>query len=154
MESNEVSLIENVEVQKECLDLTIEFDNLNGAIEKTQYAGELAKKIEEKGLWGTFSGTISGANDADLAKSVALLGTSLEITQKIVHIILRISDAKNQCLKAFHRVITDKVIELESNTNDLDSTQQTTNNATILIAKKLQAQLEEKIAHSRENFTT
>lgn len=129
-------------------DISKQIDELDKAIQKTKDAEKLASRVKEKGFFSMLGGTFDGSNTKDLAESVKILGGSVEITQKIIQVILEISNEKNQVLKGFSQALTDKILSLSEEMELTHGNQKNAKQATIIIATQLRAQIEEKIKQS------
>jgi len=143
--NNENDLVGSSQIREVTIDFTRHIDELDKAIQLTKDAGELANRVQEKGIWGTFKGKITGQNDKELAESVKILGASVETTQKIIEVILQVNNAKNQFLKSFHAALTEKILSLNKEMDITFGNQKNAKQATITIATQLRAQIEERI---------
>ncbi len=146
--NTETDIIDANKIQEITLDFSKQMDELDKAIQLTKNAGELASAVKEKGIFGTFIGSLSGSNDKQLAESVKILGASVEITQKIIEVILKVSNAKNQFLRSFHTALTTKILTLNNEMDVTHGNQKNAKSAIITIATQLRDQIEEKISHS------
>ncbi|RMG36535.1 MAG: hypothetical protein D6732_08110 [Methanobacteriota archaeon] len=150
MEKCTAEVVVTDDLNLECMNLGEKIEKLKEAIQQTKKAKSLAKALENKGYWETLGGVVSGSNIKEMAESMKLLCGSVHTTQVILDIVLKINNAKNQHLKAFYNVITEKIIELEKNTSTLNSNQCESDKATLYIAKKLQAHIAEKIEYQEK----
>lgn len=125
-------------------ELVASIDNMVNAIKDNQNIQEMAQDLANKGLWGSITGTISGANDKDLARMVKNLGMSLETTQTIVQVMLRLQTRKDCVLREFHSVLVDKIVKIQDDTKTLDSNQRA---VAIEIVSSLRDHVEEQLRH-------
>lgn len=146
--NQETDLVDARQIQEVTIDFSKQMDELDKAIQLTKDAGVLAESVQEKGVFGTFFGSISGKNDKQLAESVKILGASVETTQKIIEVILKVNNVKNQFLRSFHTALTDKILSLNREMEISYGNQKNAKQATITIATQLRAQIDEKIRHA------
>lgn len=146
--NQENDLVDASKIQEMTVDFSKQIDELDKAIQLTKDAGELASRVQEKGMFGTLLGSFNGSNDKQLAESVKILGASVETTQKIIEVILKVNNVKNQYLKSFHSALTDKILTMSKEMDVSYGNQKNAKQASITIATQLRAQIEEKIKHS------
>lgn len=120
--SNSAPQLEFVDEQKDLIDCV---DEMISAIRNGKSVQMTASNLEKKSWWGAFKGTVSGANDKDLATMVKNLGGSLETTQMTVQVMLRIQTRKDHVLRGFHSALVDKIVKIQADTKTLDVNQRT-----------------------------
>lgn len=147
---NELTVSEKLDPEQISYDFSEELNGLEQAINSTKRVKDLAKNVADKNWFSTWTAGITGSSDKELAKCVKELSGGLETTQKIVQMMLKIGQGKNDQLKIFHQALVDKICSLETNTGDLDMNQQGANQAMLLIAVKMREQVEEKIAYQEK----
>lgn len=117
-------------------------DDIVAAIKDNQSIQKKADKLGQKGWFASIGGVISGENDKDLASMVKALGGSLETTQAVVQVMLRLQSRKDKFLREFQSVLIDKLVNLQSDTKTLDTNQQA---MALSIVSALQDQVDEQI---------
>jgi len=130
---------EAVNARKELLD---SIERMVGAIRDNQAVQSVATGLENKGRFASIKGALSGANDKDLAGMVKALGGSLETTQTVVQVMLRLQTRKEHLLREFHSVLVDKIVNIQSDTKTLDSNQRA---VALEIVSALQEQVEDQL---------
>ena len=123
-------------------ELFASLDKIVDAIKANQLTQGDAQRLANRSTWENVRGALSGANDKDLAGMVKTLGGSLETTQSIVHVMLRLQTRKDLLLREFHSVLVDKIAKIQSDTQTLDSNQRT---AALEIVSALQDQVEDQL---------
>ena len=146
--NQEVEVISPHEIQEVTFNFTEQLNELDKALQQTKDAKELASRVQNKGFFATLWGGATGASDKELAESVKILGASVEITQKILDVVLRVTHTKNQFLKSFHTALTEKILSLNSEMDVCHGNQKNAKQAAITIATQLRSQIEEKIRQS------
>ncbi|PKG58691.1 hypothetical protein [Shewanella sp. GutDb-MelDb] len=141
------TLIERKEYQAFYQDFEGNLSKLTSALKTTKDVQKLATQISEKGFWGTALGSISGRNDKDLAAMIENLGASLEVTQSILTIVLKVQNIKNGFLKEFHQALVEKMTRLKEDDLTLDSNQK---DAAIAIVTKIEQQVSYQLAQSEQ----
>lgn len=132
------------EIEADVFDFRSLFEKLENAIKEKNKAKDLATEIVRQGGLKFVAKQISGGNTKDLANSINHLGFSLEIIQAIIETILKVERCKSDSLRPFYDAITEKIIQLESNSNTLDKNDQSANDAILHIARNLKQQILEK----------
>jgi chromosome segregation ATPase len=117
-------------------------DDIITAVKANQSVQKKADELGEKGWFSSLGGVISGANDKDLASMVKTLGGSLETTQAVVQVMLRLQSRKDRFLREFQSLLIDKVVSIQSDTKTLDDNQRAT---ALGIVSALQDQVEEQL---------
>lgn len=120
-----------------------QFDNLKDALKNTKRTKELAASLREKGAMKNFLGSFSGRNDKELAHMVEDLGASMETTQVILQLLMKVQNTKNQFLRVFHKALVDKIAFIQNDTTTLDANQR---QIAITVVSELRNQIEEQIA--------
>lgn len=115
------------------------------AIESNQDIQKKANSLSQKGFFASLTGVVSGSNDKDLAGLVKSLGGSLETTQAVVQVMLRLQTQKNVVLRDFHSTLVDKISKIEADTKTLDSNQR---GAALEILSALRDQVEDHLRQS------
>lgn len=136
---NGSALFEAANARKELLE---SIDKIVDAIRDNQAIQRTAQGLKDKGAWASLKGAISGANDKDLAGMVKALGGSLETTQAVIQVMLRLQTRKEHFLREFHSVLVDKIIKIQTDTKTLDSNQRA---AALEIVSALQDQVEDQL---------
>lgn len=144
---NKIS-VKETKIKEIVYDFSIQLEELDKALLYTKNSRALANNVKKKGFFGAMFGGISGGSDKELAQSITQLGLGLETTQKIVEVLLQISNAKNYYLKGFHEVLVKKIKSLNNDLIICDDNQKNSKEATIIIAKKLKSQIEDKLEQS------
>lgn len=103
---------------------------------------QLRASLQDRGFWGTLKGTFDASTDKELAKQIFALGSSLELTQKVVRVILRVQTQKNRLLQEFNRTLVNKITNIQGDTRTLDENQRT---AALEFLGELRQQIEEQI---------
>ncbi|MCG8910290.1 hypothetical protein MJ122_23895 [Pseudomonas sp. DP-17] len=120
-------------------------DDLKDALARSKNTQTLAEALRGRGGFQNFIGGVTGRNDKELAEMVGDLGSSMEITQGILQMVMRVQNTKNRHLRDFHRSLVDKIADLQSDSATLDSNQR---EAAIAIVSELsdqvRAQLEQQ----------
>lgn len=120
-----------------------QLDNLKDALKNTKRTKELAASLREKGGMKNFLGSFSGRNDKELAHMVEDLGASMETTQVILQLLMKVQNTKNQFLRVFHKALVDKIAFIQNDTTTLDANQR---QIAITVVSELRNQIEEQIA--------
>lgn len=140
-------LIERQEYQVFFQDFESNLTKLTAALKTTKDVQKLATEINKKGFWSNAFGSISGRNDKDLAAMVENLGASLEVTQNILTIVLKVQNIKNGFLKDFHEALVEKIVKLTKDDKTLDSNQK---EAALAIVTKIEQQVSYQLAQSQQ----
>ncbi|MCG9732258.1 hypothetical protein L1D44_20980 [Shewanella sp. Isolate13] len=140
-------LIERQEYQVFFQDFESNLTKLTQALKTTKDVQKLANQINDKGFWSNAFGSISGRNDKDLAAMVENLGASLEVTQNILTIVLKVQNIKNGFLKEFHEALVEKIVKLSKDDRTLDSNQK---EAALAIVSKIEQQVSYQLAQSQQ----
>lgn len=117
-------------------------ETMIAAIDANKAVQEMASSLSQKGLWASFTGVVSGSNDKDLAGMVKRLGGSLETTQAVVQVMLRLQTRKYSVLRDFHSALLDKIGKIQGDTRTLDSNQRA---AALEIVSALRDQVEDQL---------
>lgn len=117
-------------------------DDLKDALKNTRRTKELAASLQQKGAMKNFFGSFSGRNDKELAQMVEDLGASMETTQVILQLVLKVQNTKNRFLRDFHKALVEKVVLIENDTSTLDSNQR---QAAVAIVSELRDQVATQI---------
>ncbi len=117
-------------------------DDMVAAVRANQGIQATATALGGKGWFASFTGAVSGSNDKDLAAMVKQLGGSLEATQAVVQVMLRLQTRKDRHLREFHSVLTDKLLNIQSDARTLDSNQRA---VALELLSALQDQVEEQL---------
>ncbi|MEZ9197453.1 hypothetical protein [Shewanella sp. 10N.286.54.B9] len=140
-------LVERQEYQVFFQDFESNLAKLTEALKSSQNVQQLASDISEKGFWGNAFGGISGRNTKELAGMIENLGASLEVTQSILSIVLKVQNIKNGFLKDFHQALVEKIAHLAKDDRTLDSNQK---DAALAIVTKLEQQVSYQLAQSEQ----
>ncbi|MGS0682129.1 hypothetical protein ACVBIL_13290 [Shewanella sp. 125m-7] len=140
-------LIERQEYQVFFQDFESNLTKLTQALKTTKDVQKLANQINDKGFWSNAFGSISGRNDKDLAAMVENLGASLEVTQNILTIVLKVQNIKNGFLKEFHEALVEKIVKLSKDDRTLDCNQK---EAALAIVTKIEQQVCYQLAQSQQ----
>lgn len=124
-------------------ELTKALDDIVAAIESNREQQSNARDLKNKGQLSIIWGSVSGANDRDLAKMIKALGGSLENTQKAVQVVLRLQSRKDHVLREFHSVLVDKIHKIQGDTHILDANQQ----SAVDVLCEFQEQIEDQLRH-------
>lgn len=141
-EESEKPNIESVDFLEFYGDIERHLDDLKDAIKNTKNTKELAISLKKKGFWTTLSGSFSGRNTKELAKMVEDLGASMETTQIILQLVMKVQNTKNKFLRQFHDSLTRKISLLEMDSTTLDANQRA---AAVAIVTELKDQLENQL---------
>lgn len=139
---NEATKSETENAQKE---LGESIDKMIQAITSNRSVQTTASNLAQKGFFAALWGNVSGANDKDLATMVKDLGGSLETTQAVVQVMLRLQTRKDYVLRGFHATLVEKVINIQADTKTLDKNQRT---AVVDILSALRDQIGDQLRHS------
>jgi|GEM_PF-3765776 len=120
-------------------------DKMILAISANQDVQYLAEHLKQKGLLSSIISSVSGANDKDIAGMVKHLGGSLETTQLVVQVMLRLQTQKYQSLREFHSALVEKIIKIQDDTKTLDGNQRS---AAYAIVSALKDQVEDQMRQS------
>jgi hypothetical protein len=129
--------------------------DLENALEELQKAVESKDKVNaglktlqgelnNRGWWDTVGATFSGKTDKELANIVEGFGTSLQLTQNVVRVILTVSTQKNQALHQFNAALVDKISAIQGDTHTLNANQK---KVTLHFLGELKSQIDEQIRH-------
>jgi phage shock protein A len=138
-----LTVAQRQEIASARMELTKALDEMVKAIASNRTLQTQAGKLKEKGRLATAWGSISGANDRDLATMVKELGGSLETTQKAVQVVLRLQSRKDHVLREFHGVLIEKIQKIKADTRTLDANQQ----AAVDVLCDFQEQIEDQLQH-------
>jgi archaellum component FlaC len=142
VETHDVSRIQVVNAQSELIEY---IDNMIQAIRSNQSVQATAHTLANKGSWALLKGTVSGANVKDLSRMIRGLGDSLETTQAVVQVMLRIQTRKDYVLREFHTVLVEKIFNIQDDTKTLDDSQRT---VALDIVSALRDQVEDQLRQS------
>jgi chromosome segregation ATPase len=137
---------EQMQLSREREDLSKSLDDMIAAIQGNRAVQDMAQNLGEKGFWSSLPRVISGANDKDLAGMVKALGGSLETTQKVVEVMLRLQTRKSLFLREFHSALLNKIEKIHSDTKTLDSNQ--------YVALDVMVTLRDHVADQLQQFET
>jgi chromosome segregation ATPase len=101
-------------------DIELLVTDIQSASQKSVAVTQQADAFSHRGFWAQLSGSLTGRNDVDLSQMIGAVGESLQVTQRVVEILLKIQSEKNVVLKDFHRAVTEKIVDLQSNDDTLD----------------------------------
>lgn len=118
------------------------FTDIQAASERSRIVLEQSEDFNKRGFWAQIGGTLSGSNDIDLSHMIGSVSKSLQITQRVIEILLKIQSEKNVVLKEFHRAVTDKIVDLQSNDNIIDLNLR---DNLLTVFEHLQKQVEDKL---------
>ena len=133
---------DTLNARKELID---SIDKLISAVQSNKDVQRTADALTDKGWWNSFTSSISGSNDKDLAGMVNKLGGSLETTQAVVQVILRLQTRKDNVLRDFHGALVDKILKIQADTKTLDKNQR---GAALEIISALKDQIEDQLRQS------
>ena len=102
----------------------------------------LQDTLEDRSTWGAFIGAFNGQTDKELAESVQVLGQSMELTQKVVRVMLQAQTQKGRLLNAFNDALVDKIARIQADTHTLDGNQRA---VALAFLGELQQQVQEQI---------
>lgn len=142
-----LSVAEQVEQDNARKELLDGIDNLVVAIRANKDIQNTADDLVGRGRFKSLTGAISGKNDKELAEMVKNLGGSLETTQIVLQVMLRIQTRKDHLLREFHSVLVDKIIRIQSDTQTLDSNQKT-------IALEVVSALKDQVEDQLQRYET
>lgn len=107
-----------------------------------QETEDLKKSLQDRGWWGTFKGTFDASTDKELATQILALGSSLELTQTVMRVMLQVQTQKNTLLQRFNQALVNKIASIEGDTRTLDDNQKI---AALEFLGELHQQIEEQI---------
>ena len=123
-------------------ELSEALDKIALAIRSNKNVQTTASKLGGKGFWSSLTGVVSGSNDKDLAGMITSLGGSLETTQMVVQVMLRLQTSKDRVLRGFHSALLDKIANLQADTKTLDANQRA---VALEIVSALRDQVEDQL---------
>ncbi|WP_155627085.1 hypothetical protein [Burkholderia diffusa] len=103
---------------------------------------QLKDTLDDRGWWGAFKASFNGQTDKELAGNVEMLGHSLEITQKVVRVMLQVQTQKGRLLNAFSDALVGKIADIQTDTQTLDGNQRST---ALAFLEELHQQVQEQI---------
>lgn len=101
-------------------------------------AGKLMVNLESRGWWGQMTSGLSGSTDKEMATLVEGLGSSLEVTQKVVQVMLKVTTQKSQVLRGFNDALVNKIAKITEDTRTLDGNQK-------VVVKEFLSQLQKQV---------
>lgn len=116
--------------------------DIQSASKKSLDVSNNAEAFNRRGIWAQVCGTFNGRNDKDLACMIGSVSESLQITQRVIEILLKVQSEKNVVLKEFHRAVTEKIVDLHSNDNIIDLNLR---DNLLTVFEHLQKQVEDKL---------
>lgn len=132
--------------QNEFLEFYRDFDkklmDLQDALSTSKSVQSLADTLKNKGVLNNLWGSFSGSNDKELAEMVKYLGGSLETTQIILELVMKVQNIKNKFLRDFHKALVEKIVLINNDTAMLDTNQR---QAAIAIVSELRDQVADQI---------
>ncbi|MDN7720005.1 hypothetical protein [Burkholderia gladioli] len=102
----------------------------------------LQDTLDDRSTWDAFKGAFNGQTDKELAENVQVLGQSMELTQKVVRVMLKVQTQKGRLLNAFNDALVDKITKIQADTHTLDGNQRA---AALTFLGELQQQVQEQI---------
>jgi len=137
---------EEEEVSDFKADLEAALRDINVALHRSTESQDKIKKLQEnlqeRGWWGQVKVTFTGATDSELAAQLMALASSLDLTQQVVRVMLKVQAQKNRLLQAFNKALVDKIASIEGDTRTLDDNQRL---AALAFLGELHQQVEEQI---------
>lgn len=109
--------------------------------------GSLMDSLKKRSWWGQVTSGLSGDTDKELAILVQGLGASLAITQKVVHVVLKVMTQKNQVLQAFNEALVNKIAMVMADTRTLDGNQK-------VVVKDFLTQLQKQVSDQIQQQVT
>jgi hypothetical protein len=104
-------------------DFEIHLGELQNAIKRTKNVEQLAKSLSGRSGISNVLGSITGRNDKELADMIGDLGASVEITQVVLQLLMRVQNVRNGYLKDFYDRLVAKISMLENDDKTLDKNQ-------------------------------
>lgn len=105
---------------------------------------QLKGTLDDRGWWGAFKANFNGQTDKELAENVQILGQSMEMTQKVIRIMLQVQTQKGRLLNAFSDALVGKIANIQTDTQTLNGNQRA---ATLAFLEALHQQVQEQIHH-------
>jgi hypothetical protein len=137
-------------MNREMVSFTQEIDKLDNALKASKDVQILAIKIQNKGFFSALGDGISGKTSKEIAGAVRDLGASVEVTQKIISLSLKVSHIKNEKLKDYSLALKDKITRLDKETETCNLNLKGAKKATLIIVMQLKTQIDEKLKQEQE----
>lgn len=102
----------------------------------------LKDELQNRKWWSTFKANFDGQTDKELANNVQVLGQSMETTQKVIRVMLQVQTQKSRLLHTFSDALVDKITNIQTDTQTLDSNQRS---AALAFLEELHQQVQEQI---------
>ena len=102
--------------------------------------GELSEELKKRDFFGSLVATFSAKTDKELAIQVRALASSLQTTQSVLKVILKIEVRENRLLDSFNRAVVEKIEKIVSDTAVLRGDQ---NSAALAFLKMVHARINE-----------
>ncbi|MHA6892863.1 hypothetical protein ACQUJT_02100 [Ralstonia pseudosolanacearum] len=140
--SGALSDADNLDLANARKELSEALDKIALAIKSNKDVQTTASELGEKGFWSSLTGVVSGSNDKDLAGMIKRLGGSLDTTQIVVQVMLRLQTSKDRVLRGFHSALLDKIANIQADTKTLDANQRA---VALEIVSALRDQVEDQL---------
>lgn len=115
--------------------------------EKAKVNRDLARlqtDLEDRGFWGGLTSMVTGKTDKELAELIKGLGMSLELTQNVVRIMLKVATQKNNVLHSFNNALVEKIAAIQGDTRTLNASQRT---IALHFLGELRDQIQQQLSH-------
>lgn len=145
--SGEASIVVLSREQEDFLAFEREFEknvsDLGRAIADSEATSKDAVDISNKGTWKMVWGSLNGNNNKELAQMTSKLASSLNVTQTVLQMVMKISHRKNGFLRQFHEVLVNKITSLTKDTKTLDANQR---DVTLAILEEIETHVSGQLA--------
>lgn len=136
--------------QQEVLDFVAELEavlrDVSVAVEKSQKTSDeicdLNKELEARGWWGAVKANFSGSTQQELTTQVLALSNSVTVTQEFIRVLLKVQTQKDRVLKSFSDAVTEKILNVQADTQTLNGNQRS---AALALLGELQKHMGEQI---------
>lgn len=102
----------------------------------------LSETLKNRNWWGAVKANFNGQTDQELATSVQALGGSLETTQKVLRVLLKVQTQKGRLLQTFNDALVNKIAYIQTDTQTLDGNQRA---AALAFLGEMYEQVQEQI---------
>lgn len=127
-------------------DLDDALDKLRVAEDKSKKTRDelknLSKTLKDRGWWGAVKANFDGKTDKELATSLQALGLSLETTQQVLRVLLKVQTQKGRLLHTFNDALVSKIACIQADTQTLNGNQRA---ATLAFLEELRERVQEQI---------
>lgn len=105
---------------------------------------QLQDDLKDRSWFSVMGATFTAKTDKELASLIEGLGKSLDLTQNVVRVVLKVATQKNRVLQSFNAALVDKITAIQSDTHTLNTNQK---KVALHFLGELKGQIDEQLRH-------